>query len=414
MYDVLVAGGGMAGCAAAIAAARESASVLLIERCAYLGGNATRAMVQPWQSFHASRPRVSDGLPPQVIGGIAQEFVDDLTRLGGCRGHFIDPIGFAGSITPVDTEMLKLYLPGKLRECGVNVTLASELAPALLASARQVVDASGCAAAARMLGAEVVAPTDPQPMSWLFTMEHVDTLAVRDYQMDQPEQFVLHPGFTGLRPDIVAVSGFFELVRQAREAGELTIPRDRLLFFSTPRPGEVLVNTTRVPSDHPAPHEEGLRQIGELCAWLPRRVPGFAEARLGRIADALGERESFRLRGRSTLTVRAIRSGVSHPEAVARGCYPIDIHRAESAELDTRELEDRGYYDIPLGCLEPASVPNLLCAGRCLSADRQGFASARVLPTAMATGQAAGMIAVWKARGKIVDTFACLSAVSLV
>lgn len=404
----------MAGCAAAIAAAREGASVLLIERHGYLGGNATRAMVSPWQSFHASCPAPGSGMPQQVIGGIAQEFVDDLISLHGCLGHIIDPIGFAGSITPVDSEVLKLYLPAKLRECGVQLLLNSSLTQEQLDSASQIIDTTGNAAAARLLGAQIVTPTDPQPMSWLFTMGGVDIPAVRDYQLAHPEQFVLHPSFRLLRADIAAVSGFFELVREARESGEFNIPRDRLLFFSTPRPGEVLINTTRVPADHPAPQEEGLRQIRELAAWLPRRVSGFGAARLGRIADAIGERESFRLQGRATLTVRAIRSGASHPEAIARGCYPIDIHRADSGELDTQNLDQRGYYDIPLGCLEAPAVPRLLCAGRCISADRQGFASARVLPTAMATGQAAGIIAAKRACGKFVDTLPCLSAVSLV
>jgi hypothetical protein len=413
-FDVLIAGGGMAGCAAAIAAVREGASALLIERQGYLGGNATRAMVSPWQSFHASRNDAGTGLPPQIIGGIAQEFVDDLISLGGCLGHIVDPIGFAGSITPVDSEVLKLYLPAKLRECGVELSLSTDLTQEHLDSASQIVDTTGCAAAARMLGAEIVTPTDPQPMSWLFTMRDVDPAAVRDYQLAHLEQFVLHPGFTALSADLIAVSGFFDLVRQARESGEFTIPRDRLLFFSTPRRGEVLINTTRIPADHPAPWVEGLRQIRELVAWLPPHVPGFARARLGRIADAIGERESFRLRGRHTLSASDIRSGASHPEAIARGCYPIDIHRADSSELITHNLDSRGYYDIPLGCLESVSVPRLLCAGRCLSADRQGFASARVLPTAMATGQAAGMIAAKRARGKFVDNLPCLSAVSLV
>jgi hypothetical protein len=413
-YDVLIAGGGMAGCAAAIAAVREGASTLLIERHGYLGGNATRAMVSPWQSFHASRPQPGGGLPPQVIGGIAQEFVDDLLRLGGCSGHAIDPIGFAGSITPVDSEALKLYLPGKLRECGVEFCLNTALTPEHVDCAGRIVDATGAAAAARMLGAEVVTPTGPQPMSWLFTMERVDTAAVRDYQLAHPEQFVLHPGFTQLRADIIAVSGFFDLVSEVAAAGEFTIPRDRLLFFSTPRPGEVLINTTRIPADHPAPQAEGLRQVRELCAFLPRRVPGFGSARLGRVADAIGERESYRLAGRATLSVQDIRSGARHPEAVARGCYPIDIHSADSAALVTQELNLRGYYDIPLGCLEAPGVPNLLCAGRCISADRQGFASARVLPTAIATGQIAGKIAALRACGKNVDISACLSAVSLV
>ena len=176
----------------------------------------------------------------------------------------------------------------------------------MLGAAKQIVDASGSAVAARMLGSEIHAPSEPQPMSWLFTMAGVEPRTVRDFQLARPEQFVLHPAFDLLREDYVAVSGFFEIVAEGKAAGEFSIPRDRLLFFSTPRPGEVLVNTTRIPANHPVPHQEGLRQISELATFLINRVPGFARARLGRIADDIGERESFRLQGRQTLSVEDI------------------------------------------------------------------------------------------------------------
>lgn len=404
----------MAGCAAAIAAAREGASVLLIEQYSYLGGNATRAMVQPWQSFHASRFQPDGSLPPQVIGGIAQEFVADLITLGASPSHIVDPIGFAGSITPIDTELLKLYLPHKLETCGVGIKLNTSLLPEHMQNARQIVDASGCAAAARILGAPVIQPAAPQPMSWLFTMSGIDTQAVRDYQLLHPAEFVLHPGFTSLRADYIAVSGYFNRVRVARQRGDWTIPRDRLLMFSTPRPGEVLINTTRIPADHPTPRIEGLRQVYELLSWLPRNIPGFESARLARLADDIGERESYRLAGRTQLSAKEIRTGAVSLEAVARGCYPVDIHSAASEELVTDSVGGPGWYDIPLGCLEHPSHAQLLVAGRCISADRQGFASARVLPTAMATGQAAGMIAASRALEREFDISACLSAVSLV
>jgi hypothetical protein len=251
-------------------------------------------------------------------------------------------------------------------------------------------------------------------MTWMFTVAPVDTAAVRDFQLAHPEEFVLHPGFHGLRADYVAVSGYFTLVNAARAAGAFTVPRDRLLFFSTPRPGEVLVNTTRIPAGHPQPRLEGLRQVRELLDWLPRHVPGFERARLARLADDIGQRESYRLRGLRTLGVEDILQGRSYPDAVARGCYPVDIHSATTEELATQEVGGPGWYDIPLGCLQSADAPGLLVAGRCISSDRQGFASARVLPTAMATGQAAGLIAAQQARGKKADLFSCVSQVSLV
>jgi glycine/D-amino acid oxidase-like deaminating enzyme len=412
--DVLVVGGGMAGCAAAIAATREGASVVLLESHTYLGGNATRAMVQPWQSFHAAAIQPDGSLPRQVIGGIAQEYVDDLIAAGASPGHIVDPIGFAGSITPVDTEFLKLYLYRKLTSAGVDVHLDTPATREWLERARQIVDATGNAAAARMLGAQVVAPDEAQPMSWLFSMAPVEYREIRRYQNENPDEFVMHPGYAKFNTRYLAVSGFFSLVKHAREAGELNIPRDRLLFFSTPRPAEVTINTTRIPADHPEPRNEGLRQILELSGWLAANVPGFGKARISRLADDIGQRESFRLDGKYTLLVDDIVEGRTFPDAVAVGCYPVDIHSANSSELLTRKVGGRGYYQIPMRCMESPQVENLLCAGRCISADRYGFASARVLPTAIATGQAAGILAVCRLLRKKVDNYTCLSTISLV
>ncbi|MCC7478209.1 FAD-dependent oxidoreductase [bacterium] len=414
-YDVLVAGGGLAGCAAALASVREGARTLLVEQAACLGGNATRGMVAPWQSYHASRPDPqSSELPVQVIGGIAQEFVDDLQAQGASLGHIVDPIGFAGSLTPVDSEALKLYLPSKLSAAGVEIRLGQGVDRDLLDSAARVVDASGSCVAARLLGAKCRLASERQPLTWMFTLEGVDTEEIRDYQLAHPGQFVLHPRIRELRSDFVAVSGFFDLWRGGRERGEITIPRDRLLCFSTPRPGEVLVNSTRVPADHPQPRLEGLRQVRELLDWLPRHIPGFANARLGRVADDIGERESWRLEGKYELSVEDLLSGRDFKDSIARGCYPIDIHSATTDELATRELEGRGWYSIPLRCLESPQTDRLLVAGRCISADRSGFASARTLPTAMALGQVAGMLSALRALGKKAENLTCLSAVARV
>ncbi|MCB1221927.1 MAG: FAD-dependent oxidoreductase [Planctomycetales bacterium] len=412
--DVLVVGAGMAGCSAAIAAKRTGARVLLIEKSNYPGGNATRAMVAPWQSYHACVANLDGSLPKQVIGGIAQEFVDDLVSIGASTGHITDPIGFAGSITPVDPDRLKLYLVGKLEAEGVPLALGTEYNTGFSVTARQIVDASGNASATRGLGAEYITPGNPQPMTWMFTMTGVDYCAVREQQLQHPDQFVLHPAFASLPEEHIAVSGFFDLVRDATARGDWTLPRDRLLFFSTPNPGEVLINTTRIAADHPNPHAEGLRQIQELVRFLPEHVPGFANTRLGRIADVVGQRESYRLEGTARLGVADITSGSVFPDAIARGCYPVDIHGASSSVLETDEVGGHGWYDIPLGAILSRDHGNLLAAGRCISADREGFASARVLPIAMATGQAAGMVAAWRALGEKVDTSACLSLVSLV
>src|ERR1700739_1095356 len=95
-YDVLVVGGGNAGCAAALAAARSGAKTLLVERYGFLGGTATAAMVGPWMTFHSGKER--------SVAGIAEEIVERLAAMGGSPGHIRDSSDYVPTITPFDPE----------------------------------------------------------------------------------------------------------------------------------------------------------------------------------------------------------------------------------------------------------------------------------------------------------------------
>src|SRR6202042_2435146 len=95
----MVRGGGTAGCAAALAAARSGARTLLVERYGFLGGTATASMVGPWMTFHSGAER--------IVGGIAQEIVEKLMARGGSPGHVADASDYVPTITPFDPEIHK-------------------------------------------------------------------------------------------------------------------------------------------------------------------------------------------------------------------------------------------------------------------------------------------------------------------
>src|SRR5579862_4680549 len=114
-FDVMVVGGGNAGCAAAIAAARHGARTLLVERYGFLGGTATAAMVGPWMTFHSGDDR--------IVGGIAQEMVDRLMSKGSSPGHIHDSSDYVPTITPFDPEVHKALLFEMMREVGVDLLL---------------------------------------------------------------------------------------------------------------------------------------------------------------------------------------------------------------------------------------------------------------------------------------------------
>jgi len=132
-YDVLVVGGGNAGCAAALAAARNGARVLLVERYGFLGGTATAAMVGPWMTFHSGADR--------IVGGIAQEIVERLTACGGSPGHLRDASDYVATITPFDPEMHKALLFEMMREASVDLLLHAYFLDALCDATHGVVGA---------------------------------------------------------------------------------------------------------------------------------------------------------------------------------------------------------------------------------------------------------------------------------
>jgi hypothetical protein len=413
-HDLVVVGAGPTGTVAALAAARQGLDVLLVEKLPFLGGTATAAMVAPWLAFHAEGRA--------VVGGIAQEIVDRLKAWGGTPGHLPDPLGVCGSMTPFDTELLKLLLVEMTREAGVKIALhtlvtgieqsadeirtvrARDRSGDLCLEAPLWIDASGDAELAHAAGV----PTESgqggdgrtQPLTAVFKVGGVDEDAIRAYVRKHPDEFVLGmPLDDYLRAPYLAISGFFRQVREARDAGEFTIARDRVLIFGLPRRGEVTVNMTRiqglrghVAEDLTAAELEGARQVKEVLDFLQRRIPGFESSYLLQTATHAGIRETRRIRGRTILTREDVVGAARFPDAIAMGGFPIDIHPPSGAGVDC-PVGAGTAYQIPLGCLVPASVSNLLVAGRCLSATFEAHASARITPTCMALGQAAGTAA---------------------
>jgi hypothetical protein len=413
-YDVLVVGGGNAGCAAALAAARAGASVMLVERYGFLGGTATASMVGPWMTFHSGDER--------IVGGIAQEIVERLVARGGSPGHIHDASDYVATITPFDPEIHKALLFELMGESGVNLLLHAWFLDAIVAGgrvaggrfatvggirtivARCTIDATADAYVAASAGV----PTQQgdargrvQPASLMFRLSHVDLAALSLYVRQHPDQMRSSLKTHERTPDALsAVAGLYELWSAARSRGDVTVPRELVSFFATPYADEVTVNMTRVvdvdpldPDDLTRAEVEARAQVMQLLDFFRRDVPGFANARIAATATQIGVRESRRIAGEYTLTADDVLHARTFDDAVARSAYPIDIHNPSGSGTTTHRLAPGAAYEIPYRCLIPLGIDDLLVAGRCISTTHEALASTRLTPTVMTLGQAAGTAA---------------------
>ena len=418
--DVLVVGGGPAGLGAALGAAQAGASVVLAERHGFLGGNATAALVMPLMSFHTQRAapvpgRAADLMPADhgvgdaAVQGVLRRLLDRLIAMGGATA----PSPATGFVVPFDPEVLKLAALDLLDGAGVRFllyALASGVvgSPAvrgvvfetksgpLVIDARVVVDATGDGDVAARAGAAFEGGRDGdqlvQPMTLMFRMVEFERAAFAAYREAHPEQWR-------------GVHGLWELVRRATAAGELDLPREDILFFGTPHDEEVSVNSTRVTGvlgtsvwDLTRAEWEARRQMRQISAFLRKYVPGFERAYVAQSGVTIGVRETRRITGEYQLTAADILGARKHPDVVACGTYPIDIHNPAGKGTVLQRLPPGESYDIPLRCLIPQRVDNVLVAGRCISGTHEAHSSYRVMPLAMATGHASGVCAAIAAR----------------
>jgi FAD dependent oxidoreductase len=413
-YDVLVIGGGNAGCAAALAAARHGARTLLVERYGFLGGTATAAMVGPWMTFHSGTER--------IVGGIAQEIVERLVRLGASPGHIADSSDYVPTITPFDPEIHKALLFEMMREAKVDLLLhawflgtyldddrVTGVSVATVGGGRSyrgrvIVDATADAYVAASAGVPTQKGDERgrvQPASLMFRLSHVDLTKTATYLRMHADQMR-----TSLKAhersalSLTAVAGLYELWQQARADGVVDVPRELVSFFISPYPDEVTVNMTRVtnidpldPDDLTRAEVESRLQVMQLLRFFRERVPGFEQARIAATGTQIGIRESRRIEGRYTLTADDVLQARAFPDAIARSAYPIDIHNPSGSGTTTHRPPPGASYEIPYRCLVPINRQQLLVAGRCISTTHEALASTRLTPTVMTLGQAAGTAA---------------------
>lgn len=421
-FDTAVIGGGAAGVAAAIAAAKNGAKTVLIESSSVFGGDLLSGL-----PIDGCRTTAGEW----VVGGVAQELFDGCKEMNGYVGSIYDRRNIC--IVMINPRIMGFVILRTLAKYGVTLLPYSQVTSVdqkdgilrtvrvsnkteeFTVSAKMFIDCTGDGDVAYLCGVPYEmgdAEGNLQPMTMVFQMRNIHPKEVLQFVLDHPENCGLGENTESQKTpkelakelyDLGFPKVFFSskgpLMQEGIESGELH-SCSMLAFNPNAVDGSVVtVNTTRLVSQNCTDSEvmgssmyELSDQVLNAFTFIKKYVPGCQDAVFDGIAPRLGIRESRRIMGEYYLTGEEAAQGIKRSDGIAKGAHEIDVHGSKENHYRAT-IKNAGSYDIPLGCLIPKGMKNLFMAGRCLSADRIAHSTARVMGTCMAMGQAVGTAA---------------------
>ncbi|MDZ4287110.1 MAG: FAD-dependent oxidoreductase [Prosthecobacter sp.] len=393
--DIIVAGGGSAGIAAALASARQGARTLLLDRQSNLGGMGTNALVHTFCGlFHPDVARGVQWLNPGIPTEIGQEMLrrtgqsapDLMGRVYVLRQHPTLFALLADELFRAEPQLTRLsgaeWTGLERHPQGWKIEVMAQGVRRELHS-RALIDTTGDATGARLLdpalceqteGARLYRPAyvcafqqlaGPQDESWRLGLGAMIFRAIRD----------------GLLPAAAMGAGF----RESPFSGEAFLTIDLEAGQAHWDPFD--------PAKRAEVEAEGRHAALALWQFLRQEHPSFHACPPPMLPTQAGIRESARYRGDYMITGEDLAASRQFADNAALAGWPME-KRENARGPKFRYFDNPEPAGIPGRCLKNSAVPGLFFAGRCLSADHEALASLRVMGTCMATGQAAGKLAV--------------------
>lgn len=386
--EVLVMGAGAAGMAAAIGAARSGLQVLILEKNAYPGGNATAAYVGTICGLYF---RNTLGPAQFVMGGFPKEFALKVQKKSKSR-----PFKFGEGLhfLPYDREAFMAVVDTLLRDHQVDVFYDTTITGieqmevnkwvvhtrqanrALTIESKALIDATGSAISGQLGVSSLVNPSEYQAAAQVFGMGGIPIKEERILHLS-----IIRTIQRGLK------DGSFPLKYQRLSVipGSL---KEGQLFFKIGIPLKV-DNTIENRKEIEAFARTAIDFIVE---YLKGNCDSFAKSFLTFLAPEVGFRTGPRHLGKENLTREDVLQARKRKDGIARGAWPVEFWKpGENPRMEY--FPENDFYEITPGMLQSTKSDNLFFAGRHISAEEDAIASARVIGTCLATGYAAGKLA---------------------
>ena len=399
--SVLVVGGTPAGVAAAVTAARQGSDVTLVGADPVLGGILTDAMMDQWDvNVAPDGAAIQGGLFREVHAALGDAFTpSDAARyfaqlvLSEPRIHVVLQARPIAVQTVAENDPHAVDASGRAVE---SITFARADGRTFTLRADAVVDATDDGDVAALAGArydlgrqDTGVDERMQAVTLMFTLRGVDWSALAAHY----DAAAYGPGGAGAR----RAWGYAKLLADYRPLSPDVVVRD--LNLGREPTGTVTVNAVdvlgidalseadlaraRTLSEHETPH---------LIAFLRARLPGAEHATLGRYASAVYVRETRHFAGVERLTAEDVWGGAIPADTIGLSSYPLDLHPVTATDhLAYAPL--RHVYGIPFGTMVPRDLANVILASPAISATHLAAGSARVIPTTIEEGEAAGIAA---------------------
>ena len=379
-FDVVVVGGGVAGCVAAIQSARLGAKTLIIERASQLGGTMTTAGVDFPGLFHADCKQIIAGIGWELVCKTIKENGDSLPKITHTKQHWKNQVRVNDYLyaciaeeefIKAGGEILYYSFPTKIEDCGngYKIFVSSNSGEGCI-FAKKIIDCSASASAAVLAGFEREGSDVRQPGTLIYKIKNYNINNLNLKEIESNYKKAIERGQLQKSDLWVSIGGLLH-----------TEGNNSIYVHNADNSNPLVFSKTNI---------EGRKVLMRVFRFL-KTQKGLENIKIDYIKTEVGVRETFRIVGEKKITVDEYRTGAMFKDSLCYSYYPTDLHDTKVG-LETIQQKRGIVPTVPLSAMTPKGAENMLVAGRCVCSDRLANSALRVQASCMAMGQVAGCV----------------------